>query len=83
MTRIILETHYDAPLTDQDWSRNQSKLYPCLQERDIQWIRTLVSSDRRRTVCEFEAPDAELMRDALRRAGSSFDHLWIAEVREP
>jgi hypothetical protein len=83
MTRIILETTYDEPFTEQEWDHSLSKLSPCLHERDIRWVRSLVSPDRRRTVCEFEAPDAEMMRDALRRAGSSYDKLWVAEVREP
>jgi Protein of unknown function (DUF4242) len=83
MTRIILETSYDAPFSDQDWDEEQTKLSPCLQERDIRWIRSFVSPDRRRTVCEFEAPDAEMLRDALRRVGASYDKLWVAEVREP
>jgi len=83
MTRIILETSYDPPFTEQEWDKGQTQLSPCLQERDIRWIRSLVSPDRRRTVCEFEAPDAEMMRDSLRRAGASYDKLWVAEVREP
>jgi len=31
-------------------------------------------------VCEFEAPDADSVRDAMRSAGIPFDRVWAAEV---
>jgi hypothetical protein len=31
-------------------------------------------------VCEFEAPDAESVREALRAAGQPFDRVWPATV---
>lgn len=83
MTRIVVETTYDPPFTEEAMAQNHDKVLPCLNQRNVQWIRSLVSGDRRRTVCEFEAPDVESLREAYRRAGVSFDRLWVAEVRAP
>ncbi len=83
MVRVMIETSYDPPFTEEDWDASNVKLFPCLEERQVQWIRSFVSPDHRRTICEFEAPDAEALRAAYRRVGVPFDRIWVAEVREP
>jgi hypothetical protein len=83
MVRIVIETTYDQPFTDEDWNTDSAKVIPCLEQRGARWIRSLVSSDRRRSVCEFEAPDAEAIRESYRRVGIGFDRMWIAEIHEP
>jgi hypothetical protein len=43
-------------------------------------MRSYLSTDRRRMVCAFEAPDAEAVRTSFRSAGISFERVWDAEV---
>ena len=39
-----------------------------------------VARSRRRIVCEFDAVDAETVREAYRNAGVPFARIWAAEV---
>jgi hypothetical protein len=43
-------------------------------------MRSYLSTDRLRMVCEFEATDAESVRQSYRSAGVRFDRAWPAEV---
>lgn len=83
MARIVVETSYDPPLTDELWDALNEKAMPCLEAREVRWLRSLMSEDRHRTVCELEAVDAETVREAYRRAGVPFDRIWTADLLEP
>jgi len=50
----------------------------CFRMHRVQWIESRVSDDGSRLICRFRAPDAESVRIALRRAGISFDSVWVA-----
>jgi hypothetical protein len=43
-------------------------------------MRSYLSLDRKRMVCEFEAPDAEAVRASYRSAGVAFDRVWSAHL---
>jgi hypothetical protein len=80
MARIVLEQSFEQPMSDQVPSDFAKRLVPCLDMRGATWARSYLSNDRRRMFCEFEAPDAESVRDALRSAGIPFDRVWSAQV---
>jgi hypothetical protein len=80
MARIVMEQRFEQPMSDQALSDFAKCLVPCLDIRNGTWARSYVSNDRRRVLCEFEAPDAESVRDALRSCGISFDRVWSAQV---
>jgi len=67
-------------LAAMPWLFSRNKV--CFEQREVAWIRALVSSDRHRIICEFEAPDAEALRESYRHLGIHFDQLWIAELYE-
>lgn len=46
----------------------------------VAWKRSLISADRKRMVCEYEAADAETMRRIQREAGAQFDRVWVGDV---
>jgi hypothetical protein len=52
----------------------------CLALRNARWMRSYYTSDGKRGICQFEAPDAESVRDAFRAAGHPFDRAWVAEM---
>ena len=52
----------------------------CLELRGARWMRSYLTQDERRAICEFEAPDAESVREAFRSAGQPFDRAWVASV---
>lgn len=83
MERLVVENTFDTPATDDiraDWTR---RLDPCLERFGARWTRSYLSKDRKRMICEFEAPDAESIRTAIRNAGLKFDRVWLADVYGP
>jgi hypothetical protein len=48
--------------------------------RTVRIAMAHLSTDRRRMVCEFEAPDAEAVRTSYRSAGVGFERVWPADV---
>jgi hypothetical protein len=80
MASIIVEYTFEVPKSDEDLSRMAQRLDPCLEIRSGAWVRSSLSEDRKRMICEFEAPDAESVREALRSSGFAFDRAWPAHV---
>jgi hypothetical protein len=80
MARVIAEQVFTEPLTDEQAAAHAKRLDPCLELRRGTWRRTSLAIDRLRMVCEFEAPDAEAVREAFRNAGIRFERVWTAHV---
>jgi len=80
MPRLIVEQTYDPPLTDEEYRRAAQRLDPCLDAHGARWMCSYLSHDRRRMICEFEAPDAESVRQSMRSADVAFDRVWTSEV---
>ncbi len=80
MARVVVEQVFDPPMSDDDYAAFAKRLDPCLELRRGQWRRSYVSPDKTRMTCEFEAPDAESVREAMRAAGLKFERVWTAEV---
>jgi hypothetical protein len=82
MSRIVVERSFDSPPSDADIATVANRERPCLQVYGITWRRSLLSEDRRRMICEYEAADAESVRRAQREAEAPFDRIWSAGVIE-
>ena len=80
MAHIVLEQSFAEPLSDAAWGEMSKRLDPCLDVHRGTWVRSYFAADRKRIICEFEAPDAESVREALHNAGVPFDRVWRAEV---
>ena len=80
MARIVMEQTFEKPMSDEELASFSQKLDPCLDVRNGTWARSYLANDRKRMVCEFEAPDAESVREALHLAGVPFDRVWSASV---
>ena len=48
MAHLNLEQSFDVPLTDDEHNRVAQRLDPCLEVHGARWIRSYLSSDRRR-----------------------------------
>lgn len=83
MIHVVVECEYDAPFDKKAWYAADLRLLPCLEANGAKWIRSQVSLDGRRTICEFEAPDAEAVRSAYRRTAVAFKRVWVSEVLDP
>lgn len=80
MARVIIEQVFKEPLTDERYAEFSKRLDPCMEVRNGLWRRSSLSLDRLRLTCEFEAPDAEAVREAFRSAGIPFERVWTANV---
>lgn len=83
MTRLIVERTFEEPLSEADHKAAGERLAPCTEMYGVRWIRSYLSADRRRMICEYEAPDAEAVRLSNRSAGVSFDRVWNADLLMP
>ena len=82
LQRIVVERSFDEPHTDADMRLVQGRMRPCLEAYQVSWKRTVVSADRKRVLCEYEAPDTETVRRIQHEAGAQFDRIWIGDVTE-
>jgi hypothetical protein len=76
----MVEQSFTEPLTDERYGAFAKQLDPCIEMRNGAWRRSAVSRDKLRVVCEFEAPDAESVREAYRASGVPFERVWAADV---
>lgn len=83
MAHILVEKIFDPPITEEKWNQDLEVGIPCHKAHNVHWIRSLMSRDRCRVICEFEAPDTETVRKSFRKAGLPFARIWTAEVIEP
>ena len=82
MPRIVVERNFTSPQSDADMDIVAKRERPCLEAYGFAWRRSLVSEDRCRMVCEYEAADAESVRRVQREAEAQFDRVWVADVIE-
>lgn len=79
----VFEGTYPGGVSDQDWEEIKQQLLPCYLQEGIEWVQTYISRDRTRMVCEINAPDAEVIREAHRRFNIPFERVWSATVLTP
>jgi hypothetical protein len=77
----MVEQVFHEPFTDERYAALAKKIDPCIEVRRGLWRRTSISSDKLRMICEFEAPDAESVREAFRSADIAFERVWTANVQ--
>jgi hypothetical protein len=83
MPYLLVEYLHDPPLTDEQLAIDSAALKPCLDVRGIRRLRSWISLDRRRAVCEFHAADAEAVREAYRSAKVGYEKIWSGTLFEP
>jgi hypothetical protein len=79
MKTVVVERSFEQPLTEEQVDGIREGSSACFEAHRVRFVRSLVSADRKRTVCVFEAPDAESVRQANHKAGLPFDRVWPAE----
>jgi hypothetical protein len=75
----IVLVEYEPPPEGADADKMARAIDKCLELRGARWMRSYISLDGKRAVCEFEAPDAESVREAFRMAGQPFDRALVAK----
>ena len=80
MATMVVEQSFDHPLTSDELNAMAKRVDPCLEAHGARWMRSYIAADRKRVLCEFEAADAEKVRESYRSAGVAFERVWTADV---
>ena len=80
MPHIIVERSFETPLTQAELDAVEARMAPCLDLYKVRWIRSYWSADRRRMICEYDAPDIASVRNVQREAEARFERAWAADV---
>lgn len=83
MALVLVENSWEPPIDRETLLRGDEGLHACLQEREVRWVRSYLSADGRQSLCHFEAPDADSVREAYRRSELSVGKIWSADLIEP
>jgi hypothetical protein len=76
----LVERQFNEPVAFEDIQAQEDRASHCLKMHRVRFLRSYFSTDRRRMVCLYEAPDVEAVRLANRQAGLPFEVAWGAEV---
>ena len=82
MTQMFLERSFDPPLSKQGVLDLAIDAAGCFGIHRVDWHRSLLSTDGRKLVCWFSAPDIESARIALRTVNSDVRRLWSGAVHD-
>lgn len=80
MARIVVEQTFPRPISPEELSLTAKQVDRCLEVHGARWIRSYLSTDRMRMVCEFDAADADKIRESYRSAAVEFERVWTADV---
>jgi hypothetical protein len=83
MPIYVAERTFTKPVSLQTFQAGGAKLGECISERDIKWLGSNLAKDGLRSMCMFEADDAERIREAANTAGVPFDKVWACEAMRP
>jgi hypothetical protein len=78
MPRFIIERHFADRL--EVTKEETAKIQRINDDVGVKWIFSFLSADKRKTYCLYEAPNAEAIREAAKRANIPADR--IIEVEE-
>lgn len=73
---VAVERAFDDPVTLEEIQAIEDAGAHCLEMRNVTFMRTFFSADRKRMVCLYAAPDVESVREAQREAGVPFEIVW-------
>lgn len=73
---VLVERSFTGPASLDEIQAVENSHHWCLEARNVHFVRTCFSTDRRRMLCLYRAPDAQAVRDAQREAEMPVDRVW-------
>ncbi len=73
---VLVRRRFEQPVTLEEIQAREDAGAWCLEARRVKFIRTFFSTDCRRMICLYQAPDAESVRQAQRQAGMPVEDVW-------
>jgi hypothetical protein len=80
MEHVIVERVFAEPVDVEALVRVYKEGASCFEVRRVKSLRSTVSHDGLRMICEYLAPDAESVRQANELAGLPFERVWSGKV---
>lgn len=80
---VVVSRSFDEPVTVESLQAIEDAAAACLEMRRVTFLRTYFSTDCKRMLCLYYAPDAESAREAQREAGMPFDAVWAGQHYNP
>ena len=80
---VAVERSWQDPVNMDDIQAKEDAGAWCLSLRNVKFVRTYFTTDRKRMVCLYNAPDAESVREAQREAEMPMDSVWAFELIKP
>lgn len=79
---VIVERSFAEPAELDQVQAQENASQWCLDARNVRFVRTFFSVDRRRMLCLYNAPDAESVKAAQLQAKMPLDRVWsFQEIR--
>ena len=82
MEHVIVERKGTEPINLEQLRASACSAAACFRMHRVRHLRSVISADGCRVICEFEAPDAESVRRAQNEAGLPYEAVWTAQVFE-
>jgi hypothetical protein len=79
MKKVIVERTLTKPITAAGLMEARAVALECFEFYRVRHVRSLISLDGLRVICEYEAVDAESVRLATRKIDLPVDRVWSAE----
>jgi hypothetical protein len=79
---VLVEVTHHPPLAEKLLESEIPDFHPYFESRHVRWVRSFVSRDRCRAICELEATDVGTVREAYRVAGYSIERVWVVDILE-
>jgi Protein of unknown function (DUF4242) len=80
MELVIVERTFEEPADLDALHDAEARAHWCLELHNVRFVRSYISSDRRRMICMYEAPDAEAVRIVNSTSKNPFDRVWSASL---
>ncbi|MCB1954084.1 MAG: DUF4242 domain-containing protein [Rhodocyclaceae bacterium] len=80
---VLVRRSFEQPVAIAEIQAREDSGAWCLDARQVTFVRTYFSRDRKRMVCLYHAPDAESVREAQRSADMPMDDVWAFSVVAP
>jgi len=76
LANVVVTRRFEQPTTVEALQAVEDASAWCLEQRQVTFLRTFFSADRKRMLCLYRAPDAESVREAQREAKMPFEEVW-------
>ena len=76
LANVVVERSWEEPVALEDIQAIEDAGIHCLENHRVTFVRTFFSTDRKRMMCLYQAPDAESVRVAQHQAGMPLERVW-------